>query len=404
MVTSGFYLDERRMKNDGTYPIKVRIIRDRKVAMVNTGLSCAADDWVNERVAKRAMNAIQKNALLNKWMSEIDGYLMENERSGKLERMTMKELVGLVEMVVKGASRNVKKLEFVSVLDEYVERKVTRTNTRDIYISTRAKVDEYAQGVRCEDMTVRWLEGFDAWMTKGGLKVNSRAIHLRNIRAVFNYAIDEEITTAYPFRRFSIKKEETEKRCLTVEQVRELRDYPVEEYQRVYRDMWMLMFYMVGVNAVDLFGAKKSQLQNGRLVYKRAKTGTLYSILVQPEAMEIIERYKGDGEYLLNVMDGYSNYKDFLHRMNWNLQRIGACERKGLGGKKYIDAVFPELTSYWSRHTWATIAAELDIPIEVISHALGHKIGSDVTAIYVKFNRMKVDDANRRVIDFLNEG
>lgn len=403
MVTSGFYLDERRAKNDGTYPIKVRIIRDRKVAMVNTGLSCDACDWVNERVSKRAVNAIQKNALLNRWMSEIDDELIDLERKGRLRTLPIKEIVAIVEVIVKGSSKKKRKTGFIDVLDEFIERKSLSEGTQGLYISTRAKVEEYAGNPTLEEMSVKWMEGFDKWMSST-MRINSRGIHLRNIRAVFNYAIDEEITTAYPFRRFSIKKEETEKRCLTVEQVRELRDYPVEEYQRVYRDMWMLMFYMVGVNAVDLFGAKKSQLQNGRLVYKRAKTGTLYSILVQPEAMEIIERYKGDGEYLLNVMDGYSNYKDFLHRMNWNLQRIGACERKGLGGKKYIDAVFPELTSYWSRHTWATIAAELDIPIEVISHALGHKIGSDVTAIYVKFNRMKVDDANRRVIDFLNEG
>ena len=117
------------------------------------------------------------------------------------------------------------------------------------------------------------------------------------------------------------------------------------------------MFYLIGINAADLFMAKKEQVQNDRLVYKRAKTGTLYSIKIQPEAQLIINRYKGKGEYLLNIMDTYGTYKDFLHRMNWNLQRIGKVERKGRGGKKIIEAAFHDVSSYWSRHTWATIAA-----------------------------------------------
>ncbi len=56
---------------------------------------------------------------------------------------------------------------------------------------------------------------------------------------------------------------------------------------------------------------------------------------------------------------------------------------------------------YISRHSWATLAAELDIPKETISAGLGHEIGSDVTSIYIKFDQKKVDDANRRVIDYL---
>lgn len=50
----------------------------------------------------------------------------------------------------------------------------------------------------------------------------------------------------------------------------------------------------------------------------------------------------------------------------------------------------------------ASIAAELDIPKETISEALGHSIGSEVTSIYIKFDRKKVDEANRKVIDYVN--
>ena len=248
-------------------------------------------------------------------------------------------------------------------------------------------------------MDLDWLRRFEKWMKDSGMKINAYALHLRNIRAVFNYAIDEEITTMYPFRKFKIKKEETAKRCLTPEQVALLRDYDCEEHQKRYRDIFMLMLYLVGINAVDLFNLK--QLVNGKVEYNRAKTGKLYSIKVEPEAMEIIERYKGEN-WLLNILDTYSNYQDFLHRMDIGLKQIGPVTRKGLGGKKEREPLFPDISSYWSRHTWATIAAGLDVPKETISAALGHEIGSDVTSIYIKFDQRKIDEANRRVIDYLN--
>lgn len=61
-------------------------------------------------------------------------------------------------------------------------------------------------------------------------------------------------------------------------------------------------------------------------------------------------------------------------------------------------------SSYWARHSWATVAASLDIPKETISEALGHEIGSRVTSIYINFDRRKVDEANRRVLDWVLHG
>ena len=64
-------------------------------------------------------------------------------------------------------------------------------------------------------------------------------------------------------------------------------------------------------------------------------------------------------------------------------------------------SAFPGLSIYWARHTWATIASELDIPKETIAKALGHG-GSSVTDIYIDFDMRKVDEANRKVIDYVN--
>ena len=83
------------------------------------------------------------------------------------------------------------------------------------------------------------------------------------------------------------------------------------------------------------------------------------------------------------------------------MKRIGLVKRVGLGGKKVYKPLVPKLSSYYARHTWASLSAELEIPIEITSKGLGHKIGSPVTAIYVQYQRKQVDDANRRIIDYI---
>lgn len=397
MATVKFYLDKRRQKKDGTYPIKLNVFHNKQI-MIATQLSASEKEWNGNEYSVRAQNYKPRNIVTRGIINKAETVIFTLEQQEKLKSTTDKALKKLIEDAISSKVENQK--TFLYYLDEFVSKK-TNQGTKSIYTTTRNKIEEYDSHCTFESMDKSWLENFETWMAKT-MKVNAYAIHLRNIRSVFNYAIDEEYTTLYPFRRFSIKKEETRKRSLTAEQLRLLRDYPCEEYQIRYRDMFMLMFYLIGVNAADLFNAKHSALVNGRFEYKRAKTGKLYSIKVEPEAQAIIEKYKGK-DYLLNIMDEYGNYKDFLHRMGIGLKQIGETERKGLGGKKSRNPLFPDLSSYWARHTWATVAAELDVPKEVIAHALGHSwANSTTTDIYIRFDMKKVDEANRKVIDFVN--
>ena len=397
MATVKFYLDKRRQKKDGTYPIKLNVFHNKQI-MIATQLSASEKEWNGNEYSVRAQNYKPRNIVARGIINKAETVIFTLEQQEKLKSTTDKALKKLIEDAISSKVENQK--TFLYYLDEFVSKK-TNQGTKSIYTTTRNKIEEYDSHCTFESMDKSWLENFEAWMAKT-MKVNAYAIHLRNIRSVFNYAIDEEYTTLYPFRRFSIKKEETRKRSLTAEQLRLLRDYPCEEYQIRYRDMFMLMFYLIGVNAADLFNAKHSALVNGRFEYKRAKTGKLYSIKVEPEAQAIIEKYKGK-DYLLNIMDEYVNYKDFLHRMGIGLKQIGETERKGLGGKKSRNPLFPDLSSYWAIHTWATVAAELDVPKEVIAHALGHSwANSTTTDIYIRFDMKKVDEANRKVIDFVN--
>ena len=399
MAHCNFYLDKRSKSKDGGMPVKI-YVKHRRAFLLSTGFYATEDEWDGGEYGRKAENYRNKNSALRALLTRSEDELLALEKNGRIRSMTDNVLKEHLKKALFGISDKVN--TFVDYLDEFVGKKVN-DGTKTVYTTTRNKIMAFDPRCTFETMDKKWLDRFERWMADSGMKVNALAIHLRNIRAVFNYAIDEEYTTLYPFRKFSIKKEETRKRCLTLEQLRSLRDWPCEEYQERYRDMFMLMFYFIGINAADLFQAKKKDVVNGRLEYKRAKTGRMYSVKIEPEAQDIIDKYAGTGEYLLNVMDSYGNYKDFLHRMGIGLKQIGEMERVGRGGRKVREPAFPGISSYWSRHTWATLAASLDIPKETISEALGHSFGLSVTSIYIQFDQRKVDDANRKVIDYVNE-
>lgn len=402
MANERIILDRRRMKDDGKYPVKI-YVRNRREILIPTQFSASGNNFEGGEFTKKEPNFRAKNAGLQKVLSSVINEMVVLESSGRLQSMDDKALKRhLHEMLYPGKSNNPESRTFVDYLDEFISTK-DREGTRACYNTTRNKILSFDPDCTFEKMDKKWLDKFERWMADSGMKVNAYAIHLRNIRAVFNYAIDNEYTSLYPFRKFSIKKEETRKRSLSAGQLRELIGYKCEPYQERYRDMFVLMFYLIGINAVDLFLAKPGDLVNGRLEYKRAKTGKLYSVKIEEEAMSLINKYLGK-KYLLNIMDEYKDYRNFLHRMGIALKEIGSTERKGRGGKKIRTPLFPNISSYWSRHTWATIAAELDIPKETISEALGHSIGSDVTSIYIRFDRKKVDEANRKVIDYVLNG
>lgn len=389
-------IDLRRVNSNGMYSI-VLILKNKNVIRVSTPYKSVPENWQDGQYNKKEINYQRKNNHLKDIIQKAERLIIEVSENNRV--VSDSYLRDKLKEIVKG-KMPIDKV-FVDYIDEFAKTKLN-ARTVDIYIQTKNKIQKFDSDCKFEDIDRAWLTKFERWMIDSGMKTNACAVHMRNIRAVFNYCIDEEYTTLYPFRKFKIKKEETRKRSLTVEQLRTLRDYPCEEYQVRYRDIFMLMFYMIGINAIDLFHAKESDVVDGRLEYKRSKTGKLYSVLIQPEAQAIIDKYKGKN-YLLNVLDEYKNYKDFLHRMGDALKDIGPMERKGLGGKKIRQPLFPDISSYWARHTWATIAASLDIPKEVISAGLGHEIGSSITSIYIDFNMKKVDDANRAVIDYVNK-
>ena len=276
---------------------------------------------------------------------------------------------------------------FIEYYRQVMENSELAIQTQKLYRGTYNHICKFSHEIEYltfEEITPKWLEAFERYLRDYVPTKNGRHIHFRNIRAVFNRAINEDLTTAYPFRKFKFHSEDTIKRSLSVDELRTILSAEVPEHIKEAQDVFKLIFLLCGINIIDLMHL--TQFNNGRVVYKRAKTKKIISIKVEPEAMEIFNKYKGD-RYLLCFIERVAFYANFSYRLNQKL--------------KYFSA---ELTTYWARHTWATVAAELDIPNETIAAALGHTYGNKTTSIYINFNQKKVDDANRRVIDYVLYG
>lgn len=394
MVKYHLFLDQRRNAGAGMSQVKLYVYAGGRASLVSTGVSIPAQWWSAEAqaVSARAIGADALNARLREVL-EVAKYIYS-----RTDFATSAEAAEALRQALMNG------IHHVHVADVFVEFGNSRVaeKTRRMYAHTLDRLRDYCDNfddLCFGDISRGWLERFDGWLSRT-CGPNSRSVHLRNIRAVFNYAMDEGITDAYPFRKFKLPREVTRKRSLSVAQLRGLIAYQVEDYQRPYRDMWLLSFCLCGINMVDLCHLREVTA-DGRVEYNRAKTHRPYSIKVEPEAAAIIERYSGKA-YLVDVIDTRNRYDEWLKRCNAALHDIGRAVRHP-SGCKVVTPAFPGLTSYWARHTWATIAASLDIPRDTIAHALGHG-GNTVTDIYIDYDLAKVDAANRKVLDWVFYG
>ena len=405
MATLRLYLD-RRIVKDKTAPAPLKLALGHKGNTALIPLNISVTEAQLDRRGNKITNHPNK-AFLNDYITQrmlcAQTVILQMKMEGEVDRMDITTLKNHIAAALSNEPEEEAQDKglFLPHYRKFMERK-GNPHTREIYSLTLTHLTRFARDIgslRFEDITKSWLTDFDNYLARTSPSKNARNIHLRNIRAVFNDAIDEELTAHYPFRKFKIRGVPTAKRSLTVEELRTLFACDCDDTQRKYLDIFKLIFMLCGINVIDLCNATK--ISGGRLEYNRAKTGRLYSIKVEPEAMEIIGRYRGKS-HLLDILDRYGNYKDYAKRLNESLKRIGHTET-GKRGKKTFRPLFPQLTTYWARHSWATIAASLDIPKETIAAALGHG-GNTVTDIYIDFDRKKIDEANRRVLDWVLYG
>lgn len=342
------------------------------------------------KVGKGEGNYLEKNLRLTKILADTTALVYQYQDINILKQQIP---------VILGHVKQTDKLLLTDQIIQFALLK-SRKSTRKLYEGTASKINAFDPDVTMDKVDKQWLTEFAQFCAKT-MSINGYGIHMRNIRAVFNHLINEDLITTYPFRSYKIKKEKTAHRVLTDEQLSMIKHTSSPEYALEYRDIFMLSLYLIGINIKDLLYITPDQVQNGRLVYYRFKTNRLYDIKIEPEAFEILKKYQGR-KYMLNCMDRYKDHMDYLHHINHGLKKLGMEYTNGKGYDRNTKSICPTLSTYYARHTWATLAYGLGISKDVISQALGHSSGVSVTDIYIEYDRDKVDEANRKVIDYIN--
>ena len=388
MATTKLYLDMRGKASDGKGSVVISLYHNSSQTSISTGLRFSPSEWKNGNGATPELLA--KKAELDKAIALLS---FDEEFSS----MTASQIKDRIQK--KKQPRQVNH-PIEDIFNDYISSNSLKPKTKLLYDLTLKRINSFQPCMMLENIDLKWLKRFDAYISQTQ-KTNGKSVYLRCLRAVMNHARDNDIICPYPFSKFQIKHSETEKRSISIEELRRFHTFPVKNPRlEVYRDYFFLMFYLIGINAKDLLLAKKSQVCSGRLEYIREKTGKKYSIKIEPEAWEIILRYSGRGDYLLDAMDHCKHYNSFAREINEGLRLIGP-ENTDQGSLQTVNPLIPNITTYYARHTWATLAYEAGVPIDIISQALGHSMGNRTTLIYVKPNREKVDEANRKVIDLL---
>lgn len=243
------------------------------------------------------------------------------------------------------------------------------------------------------------IEDYQAYLLASGLMPNSVSFYMRILRAVYNRAVEQELTEdRKPFRTVFTGMEKTPKRAISLHDVRRIRnlDLSFRPNLEFARDVFLFLFFCRGMSFIDAAFLKKTDIRNGVLTYRRHKTGQLLHIKIINQINELLRRYPtGYSPYLLPIItrpgnDERKQYETALRRINNSLKIIADM----------IKLPVP-LTTYVSRHAWATIAKSKNVPVSVISDALGHESISTTQIYLASIDMATIDRVNELIVNGL---
>ncbi len=385
MIKVSLYLDVRRVNTNGESVMKIRLTHNRKTAYISTSIKVVPSMWNGRKV----INSPTLTNIINMYYDRIRGEVARLELTGQFTTLNITQIRDRVLKEIGIYSDIPQKHNFIQYYKDFANsRKASKT--KDRYLTLIKHFESYDSNIGHRDLVEidsKWTDGLHKYLLSI-VGNNSASIYLSQLKTMFNFAVEEEIILHNPMSKWKPHIMPTFKRALTIDQLRRLFNVSsLSSKQECFRDYFMLIFYLCGINVADLSRIK--EIQGGRIEYFRSKTGKPISIKVEPEAINIIQKYKGK-KYLIDILDTYQDYDVFS---------VCACAQlKTI--KDELGIICPKLSPYWARHTWATIAAELDIPKETIAAALSHGERT-ITDVYITFNLKKIDDANRRIIDYV---
>lgn len=281
-------------------------------------------------------------------------------------------------------------------------RNANRLGTAYNYEKTKKNLTEFLEGVDIPFTKVdeQFISEYNAFLIRRGMVRNSISFYMRILRAVYNKAVRQRVVApGNPFVDVYTGVDKTHKRAVSESVISQL--YKLDLFSgtqlAMARDIFIFSYCTRGMAFVDIAYLKKDNIQNGVICYARRKTGQHLSIRLEPAIKKIIERYSCyTSSYVFPILttsepkQAYEEYRLAINNYNRLLRKLAEMLPSGC-----------KLTSYTSRHSWATAARNHNVPISVISAGMGHT-SEQTTQIYLKsIEDNEIDDANASLIEML---
>lgn len=396
-----------KVLSDGSHPIVIQVIHNRRRKIFYLGHSATKAQWDEDKnkpktnhpdhklIKSRIKNAILqiKNIIADFENLKKQFSLDDIEMKYKDKGPTDISFDGYCDQLIKSfkeTGKNGNAIVYQSALESFKGfSKSKKYLLSDIDYSTIKKYQEYLS----KKTNISKDKKTEKKLTPNGI-----SFYLRTLRAIINRAIKEGLIeeTNYSFKNISIKSEKTRKRAVNKDVIKKVEELDVlyDKHLQFNKDLFMFSFYNRGMSFVDLAYLKVKNVENERLNYIRHKTGQLFSIKITEKAQAIMDTYcksKEPDDYLFPIIyrkdNEYQDYRNAMRFMNKELKKISSLLK--------LDV---PLSSYVSRHSWATIAKKSGISTSVISEGLGHTT-EEITQVYLdSFENSVLDDANDLII------
>jgi site-specific recombinase XerD len=357
--------------------------------------------YISKPIAEVNEELINKLQLANKVLSGL-GASLHNLDIRELTVLIKKSWDNAIKSKFRHQADNQLTLsEWSKIL---IERKLlaNKAGTAKWYADGVAALTKFNQGedINLIDIDVTFLKNFEAYHLAKGNSKNGIGAYLRAIRAIYNAAIEEDAFEPFrnPFLKYKIPStSRTKKKAIPKESFLKIRDLEYEFESPIWhvKNYVLVMFNCRGMNLIDLAQLRIKSIFRNRVFYGRSKTGDSLSVAITPELENILAHYtkgKKKNDFIFPIGYDGSSKDNALYRAR---RKIVNKYLKQIGRDAGIEGNF---TTYYIRHSWATIAKNMGISTEVISEGLGHK-SLNTTEVYLKsFDNNTLDEANARIV------
>lgn len=290
---------------------------------------------------------------------------------------------------------------------------ILRETKFDSKESKKIKVSNAVRNLTFYDIDPKWLQNFENFMVKDNDRsFTTVSIYLRCLKTIFKNAIHENDIKEdiYPFGRgkYQIPNAKRKKKSLSRQEVQILfKGTPANKSEERAKDFWFLIYSLNGINIKDILMLKGENVLDDRIHYFRKKTIQTkkanlkeISVFFNDYSKSIFAKYgKKDPkpkDYIFNVLSNNDSaltrekkIKNFTSHLNHFFDKYA----RGLGFDHSI-------TSYWARHSFATITLRRGEKMEFISEILNHSNLNVTKNYFAGFEDETKKEFSKSLMDF----